>query len=333
MHDEAGPNYGLLNAARLAEAVARTVLNVSESARCNARMNDKPTNESIAAIKVEIDELIQVIDAKLSRLETQGAKAAQTRFVDAGKPATSQDSSGREAVRELTAIQRLEELKKLGLPLKPQHADRRDEALSEVAKLDGHVETERVWDRTWESVKEIHGWSTDGVIYETVMKAASAFDSLPLHVSFNTIQSLLAAEERPSTSKIAEHVRAAADLVRAEAERALKNREDEAAMMRESRQRNPKKWPWPQRKLPHEARFAELVLELNEKYFKIPTGLVVDRVVVDGEEIERKTGPIVALAEAFARIWGVPAPSGNVISKAKTRMKRRAARRNRGEPL
>ena len=72
------------------------------------------------------------------------------------------------------------------------------------------------------------------------------------------------------------------------------------------------------------------MLELCEgKYFKISTGLVVERVVVDGEEIERKTGPIVRLAEALARIWGVPAPSGNVISKAKTRMKRRAAQRNR----
>jgi hypothetical protein len=236
---------------------------------------------------------------------------------------TSESTAGI-AGRELTLSRCLEELKKLDLPLKPQHANRRDEVLWEVAKrLERHVVVRHAYAETFEEPAKIRAWLPDGKNQKKAESLARAFDRPSRHMLSDGLEDTFAAGGLTSPSEFARQTRKAATLMRFHAERAQKVRAAKAARRQERIQKGERLRPPPQRKLPNQLRFAKMVLELSE-YFDVPTGL--HWVSDDSEEAKSKrTGPIVEFGAALAAICGVQAPSGAVYDQAKREIAREAA--------
>jgi hypothetical protein len=278
-------------------------------------MTHKPISESTAQLKLEdlsVEALANLLRAKVERLT-----AAPDGFAACVNDKPTSEATTGIAGRELTLSQCLEELKKLDLKLKPQHANRRDEVLWEVAKrLERRVSYTRSHAESFEQPARIRAWLPDGKLQKIAESLARECDRQPRFMNGLELEDALAAEGLPPRSEIAKFFRHYAHVMGAEAKRAEEKRAARAAWWG--------RFGSVQRKQPHAQRFAELVLEVSE-YFDIPTGL--DWVSDNSKEAKSKrTGPIVEFGAALAAICGVQAPSGAVYDRAKREIARRRRR-------
>jgi hypothetical protein len=212
----------------------------------------------------------------------------------------------------------------LTAPLKAKHAKRRNEALREIAdELDRHMETERSWDETWEAVKQIEATRDQR---KTLEEWAAWFKQPPGLLT--TLRGDLATQgptreacatlfpEGLTPAACADFLEKLGRIRGRAMECAHRDHRASAAHMQKLRERNPR-WRLLQRKLPHEARFAELILNLCDEYFDISSAIKFD------DKRQKRIGPVVDLGAALAAIWGAPAPTGHVFAKAKRRVQRK----------
>jgi hypothetical protein len=311
-------------------------------------MRDKPTNASAGAPKradIPVAMFVEVLARKLAAFEVTltalpEAEAAVRRnwlnglFAEAIKMFALTDlilapavelPEAEAAAKPAAHEPKLAALTDLELPLKPKHAERRIQALREIAdELDRHMETERVLGEMWEGLKEIVAKSEPR---KTLEEWAAWFESPPGLLT--SLRGELAAEGHTRETCAAFFPEgltpaACANLLEKVARsrgralaRAKRDHRASAAEMQKLRERNPARWPLLQRKQAHKERFAELVLRLCHEYIDISTAIKFD------EKRQNRIGPVVDLGAALAAIWGAPAPSGHVFAKAKRRLQRK----------
>jgi hypothetical protein len=312
-------------------------IELSRTWACNARMNDKPTNEPSAATKAE--RLKREVKAAAETPKTLAAEIAELKAgmaaLEAKLAALSEDEIAALKAKPQAGPEKPKgvperlgaALDELGYPLKPEYEGRRGEALREIVyELDYFMDFNRNYVATWKEPARIRAWLSGGEQQKAAEKLASEFDDRPRLMSLSALQHEFAARNLPPAAEFARQIREAATVMRVAAERAQEEHEASARMMqelrRQSKGKTSKKWPAPpKRKLQRRMRLATVTLRIAEKYLDIPTGLNQEP-DCRGKKTGLKTGPIVELGKALADICGVPPPSAAVFAKAKQRMKK-----------